>query len=74
MQPLLQLASAKLRQVGTPYVSVGSTACVKLAGLMRLATPEMLARLRTYFPGTFNPRRRRSPLSPSRPTRPRWMR
>ncbi|HEY7177281.1 MAG TPA: hypothetical protein VH442_20385 [Micromonosporaceae bacterium] len=29
---------------------------MKLAGLMRLATPEMLARLRTYFPGTFNPR------------------
>ncbi len=53
--PLLALAAAKLDRIATALVAVGSGACVKLAGLVRNASPQLLANLRKRFTGTFTP-------------------
>jgi hypothetical protein len=53
--PLLALATARLDRIATALVVVGSGACVRLAALVRNASPELLATLRKRFTGTFIP-------------------
>jgi hypothetical protein len=53
--PLLALAAARLDRIATASVVVGSGACVRLAGLVRNASPVLLANLRKRFTGTFTP-------------------
>jgi hypothetical protein len=58
--PLLTQLAAKHDQTATAAITVGSLACVPLAGIARNASPAALAALRKQFPGTFTRRGRSS--------------